>query len=176
MLALGGGSALLNWLGGRSQADAAKDAAAMQAQSAREALDLQRQQWKQTQANLTPYMQAGAGGLTALTSLLGVAPNMAAGAPPAMSPSVSMAGPISGPPGTSATTPNMPGGISADELYAWRRNRTQAGRSSLLTNAGERRDALAFGGHVLLRAPNGQTQAVPANQVDFYLSRGATRV
>jgi hypothetical protein len=29
---------------------------------------------------------------------------------------------------------------------------------------------------VLLRAPNGQTQAVPANQVDFYLSRGATRV
>ena len=29
---------------------------------------------------------------------------------------------------------------------------------------------------VMLRAPNGQTQAVPADHVDFYLARGAQRV
>lgn len=29
---------------------------------------------------------------------------------------------------------------------------------------------------VMLRAPNGQTQAVPANQVGHYLARGATRI
>jgi hypothetical protein len=28
---------------------------------------------------------------------------------------------------------------------------------------------------VLLRAPNGQTKPVPADQVDYYLARGATR-
>jgi len=28
---------------------------------------------------------------------------------------------------------------------------------------------------VMLRAPNGQTKAVPASQVDYYLARGATR-
>ena len=32
------------------------------------------------------------------------------------------------------------------------------------------------GGTVMLRAPTGQTQAVPAEAVQFYLSRGATRV
>jgi hypothetical protein len=32
------------------------------------------------------------------------------------------------------------------------------------------------GGTVMLRAPNGQTKAVPADQVAFYLQRGATRM
>ena len=32
------------------------------------------------------------------------------------------------------------------------------------------------GGTVMLRAPNGQTKAVPADQVAFYLQRGATRI
>jgi len=31
------------------------------------------------------------------------------------------------------------------------------------------------GSMVMLRAPNGQTKAVPASQVDYYLARGATR-
>jgi len=31
------------------------------------------------------------------------------------------------------------------------------------------------GAMVMLRAPNGQQKAVPANQVDYYVSRGATR-
>jgi hypothetical protein len=35
--------------------------------------------------------------------------------------------------------------------------------------------AVPRGSLVLLRAPNGQTQQVPADQVDHYLARGATR-
>lgn len=35
----------------------------------------------------------------------------------------------------------MPEGVSANELYAWRRNRTVAGRTTLLGNAAVRADA-----------------------------------
>ena len=42
----------------------------------------------------------------------------------------------------------MPEGVSANELYAWRRNRTQAGRETLLGNATQR----AFENHARLAA------------------------
>lgn len=54
-----------------SQANgAARDAAQAQQVSQQQALDLQKQQYQQTQQNLQPYMQAGTSGLQNLDSLL----------------------------------------------------------------------------------------------------------
>jgi hypothetical protein len=173
-LALAGGSALANLFGAKKQAGAAKEAAATQSAAAEQARLLQQQMYQQTRADLAPYMQGGSQGLSALTSLLGVggvAPSSGL-APLAPPPS---AGVIAGPMGTTPGLPNLPAGMSATELAAWRRNPTQAGREQLLAQAGVNASAYP-GGTVMLRAPTGQTQAVPAEQAEFFLARGATRV
>jgi hypothetical protein len=151
--------------GAHKQAKAAEKASTQQQQAGNRALDLQQQQYSQTRQDLTPYMQGGNQGLSALTSLLGVAPPPGAGAapggygdkglglPPGFAPT--------GRPGEYAGTGQIgtPG--------------PQAQRRPVVGNQS------AYGaapGMVLLRAPTGQTQAVPADQASFFLARGAQRV
>lgn len=113
-------------VGSKMQAGAAKGAAKTQAAAAEQARLLQQQMYQQTRADLSPYMQQGSQGLSALSSLLGV------------------------------------GGI--------------APTSGLKPVPPPTAPAPGAGGMVMLRAPTGQTQAVPAEQAEFFLSRGATRV
>src|SRR4029450_5746465 len=113
----------------QQQQAAVKQAQPQQAALYQQALQIAQQQAQQGQAALAPYASMGGQGLTALTSLLGVA----------------------APPAASAPRLTTPGGPAANTL---------AGAP----------------GMVLLRAPTGQTQAVPADQAAFFLARGATRV
>src|SRR6266568_4057378 len=80
-IAVAGASLVGGILGGsaashaaNTQADAANNAAALQANSSKEALDFQKQAWGQTQQEMNPYLQAGYGGLANLQSLLGITP------------------------------------------------------------------------------------------------------
>src|SRR6266705_3673693 len=57
-----------------TQANAARDAGALQYQSGQQALDFQKQVYGNTQAQAAPYLQAGYGGLANLESLLGIIP------------------------------------------------------------------------------------------------------
>lgn len=149
-LAIAGGSALLKLFGAKKSADAAKEAARIQAASAQQALNLQQQLYGQSRADLDPYRQHGVQGLTALSALMGhpqPAPSPWVG-PQVGQASPQQRGPL--PPGATptgyavnrGTVPGLPGGP---------------------------------GSMVLLRAPNGQVKPVPAEQVDYYLARGATR-
>ena len=149
-LAIAGGSAILKLFGAKKSADAAKEAARIQAQSAQTALNLQQQLYGQSRADLDPYRQHGVQGLTALSALMGhpqPAPSPPVG-PQIGTVQPGQRGPL--PPGATptgyavnrGTVPGLPGGP---------------------------------GSMVLLRAPNGQTKPVPADQVDYYLARGAMR-
>jgi hypothetical protein len=61
-----GGAA--SYLGGREQADAARDAAGASAESARYQTDVQKQIYDQTRADQTPWREAGQNALTQLTA------------------------------------------------------------------------------------------------------------
>lgn len=150
-IALTAGSAIMKLFGAKKSADAAKKAAEIQAQSTREALNLQQQLFQQSRADLAPYRDSGVSALAAGQQLMGLSPTAA----PSMVPLSQIGtvqpgqrGPL--PPGATpsgyavnrGTVPGLPGGP---------------------------------GSMVLLRAPNGQTKPVPADQVQYYLARGATR-
>jgi hypothetical protein len=178
-IALGVGAGVSAY-GAHKQAQAAEKASGQQQQSAQQALDLQRQLYEQTRGDLQqnlaqtrgdlgPYMGAGNQGLSSLTSLLGVPAAPRGGGP--MTPTAAPLGtmPVGGMVGLgaasgmpqpvgSAAPPGMPSPLTA-------------GLSGMAPAGGG-----APGGTVLLRAPTGQTQAVPAEQVAFFLARGATRV
>ncbi len=67
---IGSGSGLFGSIfGADKQADAAKQAAQLQAQSAANSLDFQKQQFATQQQNLAPWLQAGKGALSTLSGL-----------------------------------------------------------------------------------------------------------
>lgn len=68
------GSAGLSYLGGQKQADAAEDAANIQAAAAREQLAFQREMFDRLQQQQAPYRQAGYTALNQINALLGLPP------------------------------------------------------------------------------------------------------
>jgi len=153
--------------GAHKAASAAKKASEQQQAAAHEAiayaepryqqaLQIAQQQAELGRAGLQPYNAAGTSSMTALTALLGL-PAAASGGgmnrATAMPPPGS-AGPLQ-PPYT------RPGG---------------GGPPGTPTGAVAVPRAGMTGATVMLRAPTGQVQAVPADHVDFYLARGAQRV
>ncbi|HKA39855.1 MAG TPA: hypothetical protein VKD25_08800 [Burkholderiales bacterium] len=196
-LILGGATTAASLYGASKQSGAAREASEAQAQSAREALALQRDIYQQTRSDLAPYTGAGTQGLTALTSFLGLpAPPASAGTldPSRVNPRVDEV-PIF-PASFSAgredalarlLAPWGPGGKNKQNPHAtqwledyqrWKAGQGARGSGGTPTTSPTVGSAYggAPGGTVMLRAPTGQTQAVPADQVDFYLARGATRV
>ncbi len=192
--------------GAKKQSDAAQTASQQQQQAAQQAmaaqtplynqaLQIAQQQAAQGQAGLAPYAQQGAAGLSALSAYLGV-PTAKAAAPAAAAPAPAAAGPVplsalSGSPQdqirqmyASATggryTPS-PADISQWGPNPDARYLAKIG-PAIQQWAAQNPGSFAGGGSggagatVLLRAPSGQTQAVPADQVDHYVARGATRV
>lgn len=98
------GGAISSSAAGRAadtQSAASLEAARIQAQSAREALDFQKQMWATQQANIAPWLQTGQGALGNLGYLMGIAgPQASTITAPAATPS--------GTPGT--PTAALPGG------------------------------------------------------------------
>jgi hypothetical protein len=70
---------------GKTQANASKNAAQLQAQEAQNALNFQEYQYGTTQQNLAPYLQGGYGALGQLEQGLGIQPQTNTGAPVSMS-------------------------------------------------------------------------------------------
>jgi hypothetical protein len=137
----------------QQQVAASQQALAAQAPLYQQALQIAQQQAEQGRAGLMPYAQQGGQGLTALSSFLGV-PASAGG--PGAGAGVNRAG---------MPPPQNPNAAAFGNLA----------QGALGAGA-----ALAPGGTlqkptVMLRAPTGQTQAVPADQAAFFLARGATR-
>jgi hypothetical protein len=58
-----------------AQSNAAKSAAQLEAESAANALAFQKEQWATQQKNIAPWLQAGQGGISQLSQLLGVGNN-----------------------------------------------------------------------------------------------------
>jgi hypothetical protein len=80
-----GGGMMSSSAAGRAastQADAAREAGALQAASARESLDFQREMYGQQRADIAPYRQAGLTAQNRLLTLLGLSPTADTMAPP----------------------------------------------------------------------------------------------
>jgi hypothetical protein len=169
-----------------------------------QALAIAQQQAAQGQARLDPYAQQGAAGLSALSAYLGV-PMAKAAAPGTAAPGAAAA-PTAPKLYTLPGTPQdqirqlyvtASGGRYAptqadldqwgphpDAQYLakigpaiqqwWAQNQGQFPGGAATPGAGGA--AAPTSQTVLLRAPNGQTQAVPVDQVAHYVARGATRV
>lgn len=189
-LLLGGGVGA-QLFGAKKGADASEKAADQQAQAAREALALQQRMFEQTRADLAPYREQGGQGLTALTALLGLPTSGARSTdlPPAASTAPRTAPPL--PPWSNPQTlPRLaqegffgPGAIRIPrEEYqrmrdmGWTTEQIAAATRSRVAAGPAGGNPLAASPGVRLRAPNGQIQVVPADQADFYVARGATRV
>lgn len=138
----------LGFLGARSQANAAKDAAQTQAESTDKALALQREMWAAQQQNQAPWVSAGQGAVSTLARLMGT-------------PQPAMAMPSQGPQNAMGGQTNMLARIAG-------------GPRTIGTRAAGA--VLGQQGMVVLRAPDGSTQAVPEAQAEHYISRGAARV
>lgn len=191
-LLLGGGSFGAQLFGASRAAGAAEKASEQQAQAAREALALQQRQYEQTRADLGPYREQGGQGLTALTALLGLPTSGARSTdlPPAAAPAArTLPAPL--PPWSNPQTlPRLAehGFFGPDAIRIpqaeYRRMRDMGWTTDQIAAEARRRVAagpaggnpLAAAPGVRLRAPNGQIQVVPADQADFYVARGATRV
>jgi len=181
-IALALGQAAMNYFQGRAQGNAAEQASEQQQQGVREArayaeplyANAQRiaaEQLAAGQAGLAPYAQQGAQGLTALTALLGLPPTAAA-APAGPGDKTKI-------PGTYPVTAGAPLGAAGwlgpqADATGLKPLSAVSSLAPLLNPKGP--PAATQSSYVTLRAPTGQTQPVPLDQVDFYLARGATRI
>jgi hypothetical protein len=147
------------------QQQAAQQAIAYAEPKYQQALQIAQQQAELGRAGLQPYnlqgqqgLQTGQQGLTALTSLLGLPASANTG--------------MAGAGGVNRAGMPPPGGIPALEAPY---TRAGAGGPPGIPTGGV---AVPRGTAptVMLRAPTGQVQAVPADQADFYVARGAQRV
>jgi hypothetical protein len=141
-----------NLASGYMGARAAGKAADQQAQSAREALELQRGIYTQQRSDQLPWLNAGRGAVSTLSRLMGVDSNPADA---------------------------MPFGQSAPQMQPQRSpfpsQTIQSGqqaqpRASLGMLGGGQQQM------VMLRAPDGETRQVPMQQAEQLIARGATRV
>lgn len=188
LLATQGISAAVNFFTGRSQAKAATTASAQQQEGIREArayaepkyaeaLRIAQEQHAAGQAGLAPYAQQGGQGLTALTALLGLpAAPAARAAPMAAAPVAPMA---AAPPGGDMAGLVNGRGVPLSMLSQLTTKQiadaNRATGGAFLGGGGTAAPATQSS-YVTLRAPTGETRPVPAEQVDFYVARGATRI
>jgi hypothetical protein len=138
------------------QARGASKAAELQNAAADKALALQRQQYEETKANYAPFLSGGTGAFNTMLNLSGIA-----GAGPAsMTPSATGGGiPTGGatpPPPPEPSTPPIQ--TAEPQTLAAIQNVIRPQNTSSYTT---------------MQAPDGSTQAVPAQFVDYYRQKGA---
>jgi hypothetical protein len=141
-----GVSAGVGLIGAKMSSNAAKNAAATQAQAASEANTLQRQMFEQTRSDQLPWLNAGRGAVTSLSRLMGLDSNPAST--------------------SSLTSPAAPRVVQRTQPLS------SIGRATPNTIAPRANDV----GMVMMRAPDGSQQAVSQDQVGHYEARGAVRV
>jgi hypothetical protein len=185
--------------GSAMQANAAGNAAESQERAAREALQLQWNMYRQQRSDLAPYMSAGEGAQTTLAALMGtpMAPVEDVQLQTLNGDKILPDGRIR-PAGaeTIGHATVRPGREDAERarMEAIRRNPPPGYQGDIWNpvtgeinntgynvpprpagNYGERH-APNSSGYVQLRAPNGQVSSVPADQAEYYVARGATRM
>lgn len=154
------------------------------------------------QAQFAPYTGAGAGGIAALSKFLGVpsAPPARAAAPstapytgaPMTAAPLPMAPAAAAPAAPSGSVPltalvngrGVPASLLASMTTREIAEANRASGGAFLGGRGPTTTSSYAPGaaapsqsaYVTLRAPTGETRPVPADQVDFFLARGATRI
>jgi len=134
-------------IGATIQSNAATDAEAKRQEGIKAALDFEKQQYADLNGRLQPYIQAGTTSTDRMSQLLGL---------PARTDTTATAAPARGPAVQNYNAPTVTGMQPAASVG------TQP-----LPRSGDP------GQMVTLQAPNGEVQAVPANQVDHYVGLGA---
>lgn len=131
-------------IGAKLSSDANTEAAQIQADSLQKALDFEKQRYSDVQGRLAPYVAAGTTASDRITQLLGL---------PARQGTTATGSPMSGAPLVpyGSTSPSPPVNAAGTG--------TSAQPSAVAT--------------VTLQAPDGTTKAVPIEQRDYWLSRGA---
>lgn len=155
----------------KTGAEANTTAANIQAQSAEKALALQKQLYEQQRTDLGPYRGTG---YLALGRLTGQSPQALSQGANTVAPSSLNARP------TLASQPNTPvtqtgpnnflttgGGQMAPPTAATNQGYTPG-------HFGRPRQPIPAQGMATVRSPDGETKSVPAGDVAFYVSRGAT--
>jgi hypothetical protein len=166
---IGAGASILT---GGMAADASKDAAKTQSESADKAMaqntavynqtaGTQRQIYDNTQADLAPYKTVGAGAMGNMGSMVGLPPSNLTPLSQVANGTMPVGGGQAAPMPTdaAAATPQVKASLATQSGY---------------TQQGEKRGGT--GRTVLLRAPNGEVKAVPDTQAEAYVSRGAQRL
>lgn len=149
----------------KQQQAAAQQAIRYQEPLYQQALQIAQQQAAQGQARYAPYAQTGGQGLVALSSLLGLpAPRIPA--------ETTIPAPVAPPSAASAPAAAFPRPSNAQ----MRAIQQATGMSAEMARQSGFTGGPTGSEFVLLRAPTGQTRAVPPDQVAHYLARGATRV
>jgi hypothetical protein len=174
-----GGSTIANLFGAKQAADASKDAAEIQAQSARDALAQNERFWNETQQNQAPWLQAGTGAVTSLANLMGVpmlspaqvAPRTPAATPTAAAPTASLSAM------TPTARPAVPtGGSLGDRL----RGRMNTPAPAVATRANTTRSPsmdARTSSFAKMQSPDGaETMDVAIADVPHYERLGARRV
>lgn len=150
-----------------------------QQQAAQQGLTLLGQLYNQGKAGLSPYQQLGTSTLPNLYALTGQT------APNAANPQVPLGTAFHGGPGT---MPSPPGARTSGPGWSPGVYNPQGGGISstwqgpgvnpnfVPGTAGYNAQMAAQGAQVTLRAPDGSTKQVPAEQAEFYVQKGAVRV
>jgi hypothetical protein len=161
-------------LSGGMAADASKDAAQTQSESADRAMaenrrvydqsaGIQKQVYDTTRADLAPYMAVGGGAMGNAGSMVGLSPGAGGGTSIAsMANGVTAPGQMIGAgqsvdPGPSKEVPQVKAAMANQSGY----------------QQGEKRGGSRA---VLLRSPDGEIRAFPEDQAEVYVSRGAQRL
>jgi hypothetical protein len=183
---IGAGAAIYS---AKTQANAQKDAAQLQAQATQQALDFQKSvyndQWKAYQQelqNLSPYRNTGVSSIQALAGGLGLPdPGGVSQVPSnAMSPAIfqlnanSSAGKLPPQPGIPQVpfTPPTSGYITVPQPSG-ASNAGQSTVQSLAPYVQPATTSAVQGSTVRMQGPDGSQEAVPVAEVGHYLSRGA---
>jgi len=146
--AIGAGvSSLFQYLGSGQAAGASKEAAAIQAQTAQNALDFMKSVYNTKQSQLAPYLSLAGGAVPGLSALLGI-PMAAA---PAADPSKFSFGNV----------PSFP-----DAQAAW--DKTVANPGQPVVQAPDQ--------PIMMQAPDGSRKLIPQSLYNYYVSKGAKGV
>ena len=166
--------------GGTIAANASKSAAATQAASGQSALDFQKQQWAQTQANEAPFIKGGQQAFGQLSSMLSPKGSATAGqGTPGTSPYDPATGKTATQPGPGLNlqptgTGASPGGTTGPfQAQRQAQQQQQTPLSSMAApTAPTAPGAPGAAGTVKIQAPDGSVANVPAAQMQTAIARG----
>lgn len=154
------------------QRHAANSATQAQTDASDKALNLQRDIYTQQRNDLAPYREGGAGAMSLLNLGLGITPQGTATVPGLTSdgPHTSARGPNGEPGQVAQRNPNAQTTTFVPATAYTGDTAVPRGLASLGQSPAQAQTSSSY---VTMRAPDGATRQVPANQVGFYQAKGA---